>query len=78
MLKLFGFPCAYPPDSKGITHPFKDNFKLVDKSQQKVIIHQYGLAHKGRIVLVDDSQHKIGYGISVLPGQVGCPVIADS
>lgn len=74
-LKIIGFPCAYPPDPQGNCVSFKDNFKSYDLYGKKINIYQYGLVRNGRIIPDFDSQFKIGYGISTLPGQSGSPVV---
>ena len=38
-------------------------------------MHQYGLARKDSIVLINSSEFKIGYSITTFPGQSGCPVV---
>ena len=76
-LKVFGFPCAYPPDAFGNVRSFEDNFKPLDASGKRMKLYQYGLAREGRITVISAEQSKIGYEISTLPGQSGCPVVAN-
>ena len=40
-------------------------------------LYQYGLSREGRIAFVDALHLKIGYGITTLQGQGGCPVAAN-
>lgn len=76
-LKIFGFPCAYPPDHAGTIRFFQGNFDPLDLYGKKIQLYQYGLVRKDRITMIDTASFKIGYGISTLPGQSGCPVVIN-
>ena len=44
MLRVFGFPRAYPPSQHGNSSPFEDNFKALDEYGNRIKLYQYGLA----------------------------------
>ena len=56
---------------------FKENCDSLDEEGKRIKLYQYGLTRKNRIVNCDAAKCKIGYNISTLPGQSGCPVVVD-
>jgi hypothetical protein len=65
-IKIFGYPSSY------------GNYLPLDEYGETFQLHQYGLAKKSdRISILDAKTFTIGYAISTLRGQSGCPVVAD-
>jgi hypothetical protein len=64
-LDIFGFPY------------YKSNYKPLDKEAKRMKLNQYGLTRKNRIVVFEPKNFKMGYQISTVVGQGGCPIVTE-
>jgi V8-like Glu-specific endopeptidase len=52
----------------------KDNYKPLDKYGERLVLNQYGISRKGRIIYAQPDIFTMAYALSTLSGQSGTPV----